>query len=62
MALLNRISVGFLGEPIGEPVCQRGPFVMNTQEELAQAFSDYRSCKNGFEPAKHWKSVEGNKD
>lgn len=30
------------GRPIGEPIVQHGPFVMNTRKEIEQAFADYR--------------------
>ena len=33
----------FAGRPIGEPVARSGPFVMNTDEEIRRAWSDYRS-------------------
>jgi len=35
------------GEPIGEPVIGRGPFVMNTDDEIRQAIRDYQSGRMG---------------
>lgn len=39
--------VAIAGPAIHEPVVQAGPFVMNSEEEAAQAFADYRAGKFG---------------
>jgi len=46
-ALSDTTVLWLAGEPIDEPVVGAGPFVMNTEAEIRQAFTDYQSGRMG---------------
>jgi hypothetical protein len=43
----NSVVLVLSGQPLNEPIASHGPFVMNTREELNQAFLDYNNGKFG---------------
>lgn len=45
------------GKPIGEPVMQYGPFVMNTKQEINDAFEDYHKTQFGGWPWSRYDQV-----
>ena len=44
----NSILLVMSGEPLNEPISPHGPFVMNTREEIQQAYEDYYNGKFGY--------------
>lgn len=46
-ALEKSLLIYCHGQPFNEPIVAQGPFVMNSQEEIFQAFNDYQNGKLG---------------
>ena len=48
-ALVSQLLV-LSGQPLDEPIAGYGPFVMNTRQEIEQAFADFQSGRYGQMP------------
>ena len=46
-ALEDTVALLLSGEPIDEPIVGHGPFVMNTQKQIQEAYEDYQNGKFG---------------